>query len=106
MSVIEVKGYYTGSDYMGLVNGDYMRFESDAAYKEYLESEEVKGEEVDYIKENDLDMNPKEWTVSYIKGLNERLKRFGLPQFVLDEENKRVYKDELHKILGIGLDLK
>lgn len=39
MSAIEVKGYYTGFDYMGFINGDYMRFESDAAYKEYMEED-------------------------------------------------------------------
>lgn len=31
------KGYWTGSNYMGLVRGRWMKFESDRAYYEYLE---------------------------------------------------------------------
>ena len=43
------------------------------------------------------------WTEDYIQGLNERLKAVGMPQFIID--NGYVYKDELHKILGIGIKL-
>lgn len=32
-------GYWTGSNYMGLVNGSYMKFVSDTEYYEYLEEE-------------------------------------------------------------------
>jgi len=37
--MIEVKGYWNATSYMGFVNGFYMEFESDTAYKEYLEEE-------------------------------------------------------------------
>ena len=50
--------------------------------------------------------DPKDWTVSDVKNFNERLKKVGMPQFILDEEKKIVYKDYLHQILGIGLKLK
>ena len=32
-----MKGYSVGNGYMGLVNGSYMLFESEEAYREYLE---------------------------------------------------------------------
>lgn len=32
-------GYYTHGCYMGFVNGSYMRFETEAAYREYIEGE-------------------------------------------------------------------
>lgn len=48
-------------------------------------------------------MDEIKWTKSYIESLNERLKAVGLPQFVIF--NGYVYKDELHKILGIGVKL-
>ena len=50
--------------------------------------------------------DPKDWTVNDVKDFNERLSKVGMPQFILDEENKMVYKDDLHKILGIGIKLK
>lgn len=31
-----LKGYYTDSAYWGLVNGRYIQFESESAYKEYV----------------------------------------------------------------------
>ena len=34
---VKMKGYSVGNGYMGLVNGRYMLFESEEAYKEYLE---------------------------------------------------------------------
>ena len=43
------------------------------------------------------------WTKSYIESLNNRLDNVGLPKFIID--NGFVYKDELHKILGIGIKL-
>lgn len=43
------------------------------------------------------------WTSTYIESLNDRLKKVGLPTFVID--NGVVYKDELHKFLGIGIQL-
>lgn len=46
-----------------------------------------------------------EWTVDYFKGINERLKAVGMPQLIIDEEKKMVYKDILHQALGIGIEL-
>lgn len=43
------------------------------------------------------------WTKSFIESINERLEAVGLPKFVVD--NGYVYKDEIHKILGIGIKL-
>lgn len=43
------------------------------------------------------------WTKSYIESLNKRLEAVGMPTFVID--NGFVYKDELHKLLGIGVKL-
>ena len=34
---VKMKGYSVGNGYMGLVNGSYMLFESEEAYREYLE---------------------------------------------------------------------
>ncbi len=31
-----MKGYYTASGYMGLVNGSYILFASEEEYKEYI----------------------------------------------------------------------
>ena len=50
-------------------------------------------------------MDEVKWTVEYMKSINRRLEAVGLPTLVIDEENKMVYKDELHKTLGIGLKL-
>ena len=33
----DMKGYSVGDGYMGLVDGRYMLFESEGAYREYLE---------------------------------------------------------------------
>lgn len=43
------------------------------------------------------------WTKSYIESLNKRLENVGMPTFIID--NGFVYKDELHRILGIGIKL-
>lgn len=32
-----LKGYYTGSNYMGWVGNRYMKFETEEAYREYME---------------------------------------------------------------------
>ena len=50
--------------------------------------------------------NPKDWTISDVKEINERLINVGLPELIIDEENGMVYKDDIHKLLGIGLKLK
>jgi hypothetical protein len=50
-------------------------------------------------------MEKVKWTVEYTKGLNSRLEAVGLPTLVIDEVNHMVYKDELHKLLGIGVRL-
>ena len=55
-----------------------------------------------YDKDYDIDS----WDLEYMKDLNRRLEEIGLPTFVIDEENKMLYKDELHMILGIGIKLK
>ena len=34
-----MKGYYISSGYMGFVNGSYMLFETEGAYREYLSEE-------------------------------------------------------------------
>lgn len=43
------------------------------------------------------------WTETYIQGLNKRLEAVGMPQFIISDGY--VYKDELHKLLGIGIKL-
>lgn len=43
------------------------------------------------------------WTRSFIEDLNRRCKENGMPQFII--EGNMVYKDKLHKILGIGVKL-
>ncbi len=43
------------------------------------------------------------WTMSDFKDLNKRLEKVGLPKVIIDEESCMVYKDELHRILGIGV---
>lgn len=46
-----------------------------------------------------------EWTVDYFKNLNKRLEAVGMPTFIIDEENKMVYKDVVHVALGLGVHL-
>ena len=43
------------------------------------------------------------WTKSYMESLNDRLAAVGMPAFII--EDGYVYKDELHKLLGIGVKL-
>ena len=43
------------------------------------------------------------WTKSYIESINERCRAIGFPELVIADGH--VYKDELHKILGIGIKL-
>lgn len=43
------------------------------------------------------------WTKSYMESLNDRLAAVGMPTFII--EDGYVYKDELHKLLGIGVKL-
>lgn len=43
------------------------------------------------------------WTESYIRSLNERMEKVGMPKLII--RNGYVYKDELHAILGIGIKL-
>lgn len=45
------------------------------------------------------------WTVENMKTINERLRAAGMPEFIIDEKNRKVYKDELHQFLGIGVSL-
>lgn len=40
---------------------------------------------------------------SYYIALNEKLRQYGLSQLIVEDD--MVFKDELHKILGIGLKL-
>ena len=35
--VAERKGFYTSSDYWGLVDGDYKRFPTEAEYRQYMD---------------------------------------------------------------------
>lgn len=55
-------------------------------------------EKEDYTMEENI-----KWTKSYFESLNERLRAVGMPEFVID--NGFVYKDELHKLLGVGVRL-
>lgn len=50
------------------------------------------------MKPEDLPTNKE-----YYIGLNKRLKKAGFPELVI--EGDMVFKDELHKILGIGIKL-
>lgn len=43
------------------------------------------------------------WMKSYIEDFNERCKKAGFPQFIIDKDV--LYKDELHRLLGIGIKL-
>ena len=42
---MERKGFYTSSDYWGMVNGEFMRFPSEAEYLQYIEDLESELEE-------------------------------------------------------------
>ena len=48
-------------------------------------------------------MEDVKWTKSYMELLNKRLKAVGMPQLIICDGY--VYKDELHKLLGIGVKL-
>ena len=48
--------------------------------------------------------DPRDWTLSDVNELNERLEKVGLPKLIVD--NGMVYKDDLHMLFGIGLPLK
>ena len=41
----DLKGYPRGSDYMGLTDEGWMRFETEGAYKEYMQEKEQEKEE-------------------------------------------------------------
>lgn len=43
------------------------------------------------------------WTKSFIEGVNERARVIGFPELIISDGY--VYKDELHRILGIGIKL-
>lgn len=38
-----MKGYYTGSNYMGYVCGSYMKFATEEEYEDYVKGEEDAG---------------------------------------------------------------
>jgi protein-disulfide isomerase-like protein with CxxC motif len=46
-----------------------------------------------------------EWTIENMRNINKRLAAVGMPTFIIDEENKMVYKDLIHQLLGIGVKL-
>lgn len=50
-----------------------------------------------------MDTTKIKWTKSYIESINERAKAIGFPELVISDGY--VYKDELHRILGIGIKL-
>ena len=52
-----------------------------------------------------VEKDPRDWTISDVKEINERLINVGLPELIIDEEKGMVYKDNIHKLLGIGLKL-
>ena len=43
------------------------------------------------------------WTKSYFEDFNRRAKAIGLPEVIISDGY--VYKDQLHKLLGIGIKL-
>lgn len=43
---MERKGFYTSSDYWGLVDGEFKRFPTEAEYLQYIEERESETEEV------------------------------------------------------------
>lgn len=53
------------------------------------------------------DMAPEDWTIEYFEDLNRHADSIGCGylKVIIDRENKMVYKDELHKLLGIGIQL-
>lgn len=56
-------------------------------------------QEMSFIKEVDNLPNNKE----YYLELNKKLREVGLPELIVTDN--AVYKDELHKMLGIGIKL-
>ncbi len=50
-----------------------------------------------------MDANKIKWTKSFIESVNARARATGFPELVILDGY--VYKDELHKILGIGIKL-
>lgn len=42
---MERKGFYTSSDYWGMVNGEFKRFATEAEYLEYIQDLESETEE-------------------------------------------------------------
>jgi len=54
-----------------------------------------------------FDLDHVEWTVEYFKKLNKRADELGCSglKVIIDEENKIVYKDMIHQLLGIGVRL-
>lgn len=62
------------------------------------------GSDMSYYK-NQIDLDHPEWTLDYFLALNEKLEEVGLPKLIIDvyENEAIVYKDELHKYLGIGI---
>ncbi len=50
-----------------------------------------------------METNGIKWTKSYIESVNERARAIGFPELIISDGY--VYKDELHKILGIGIKL-
>lgn len=55
----------------------------------------------------DINLDKPEWTVDYFKRLNEKADELGLPwlKVIIDDEKKMVYKDNIHMLLGIGIQL-
>lgn len=43
------------------------------------------------------------WTKEYIDSVNERAERIGFPKLIVSDGY--VFKDELHRLLGIGIKL-
>ena len=52
-----------------------------------------------------MNSNEMEWTLENMRNINKRLAAVGMPTFIIDEDEMMVYKDELHKLLGIGVKL-
>lgn len=50
-------------------------------------------------------MDDVKWTVEYFEEFNRRAAAVGLPPVIIDKEKKKVYKDAIHALLDIGVDL-
>lgn len=55
----------------------------------------------------DINLDNPEWTIDYFEKLNKVAEELGCNylKVIIDRENKMVYKDQLHQIMGIGISV-